>query len=181
VCNPRRKLASWAIAWCSCATAGPSTRRAPAESRRAINPDAPNPHNHGRLRLRSERRPSDGAFPRTRRDALGVAPLSARMASNSFDLALITVRSGDDPRLVGCGEQSTPKDAASHGALFGVLRELQREGADIIAKAAHLGTVQVIEKCDLLHSRSSNTYQLRSQTLVAIRGPMLSLINGHYP
>ena len=76
-----------------------------------------------------------------------------------------------------------PKDAGFGTAPYSVgFASDSTKAQTFIAKAQHLGTVQVIENETFSIPGSINTYQLRAQAAPGpFGGPMLSLLSGHYP
>jgi len=137
------------------------------------------------FRLRSERRPSDGGIPARRAVTHWAWRLFRReWRQQLLILALITVAVA--ATILGSSvavNNPPPKDAGFGTAPYSAsFASYSAKAQTFIAKAAHLGTVQVIENVTYSIPGSINTYQLRSQDARGpFGGPMLSLINGHYP
>jgi putative ABC transport system permease protein len=137
------------------------------------------------FRIQSERRPSDGGLPARRAVTHWAWRLFRREWRQQFlILALITVAVA--ATILGSSvavNNPPPKDASIGTAPFSAsFASYSTKAQTFIAKAAHLGTVQVIENETYSIPGSINTYQLRSQDAPGPFGaPMLSLVSGHYP
>jgi putative ABC transport system permease protein len=137
------------------------------------------------FRIQSERRPSDGGLPARRAVTHWAWRLFRREWRQQFlILALITVAVA--ATILGSSvavNNPPPKDAGFGTAPYSAsFASYSTKAQTFIAKAAHLGTVQVIENETFSIPGSINTYQLRSQDAPGPFGaPMLSLVSGHYP
>jgi putative ABC transport system permease protein len=137
------------------------------------------------FQLRSERRPSDGGLPARRAVTHWAWRLFRREWRQQFlILALITVAVA--ATILGSSvavNNPPPKDAGFGTAPYSVsFASYSSKAQRFIAKAEHLGTVQVIENATYSIPGSINTYQLRSQNAPGPFGaPILSLVSGHYP
>jgi putative ABC transport system permease protein len=137
------------------------------------------------FRIQSSRRPSDGGLPARRAVTHWAWRLFKREWRQQFlILALITVAVA--ATILGSSvavNNPPPKDAGFGTAPYSVgFSSNSSKAQTFIAKAQHLGTVQVIENETFSIPGSINTYQLRSQAAPGpFGGPMLSLLSGHYP
>ena len=137
------------------------------------------------FQIRSERRPSDGGLPARRAVTHWAWRLFRREWRQQFlILALITVAVA--ATILGSSvavNNPPPKDAGFGTAPYSAsFASDSTKGQTFIAKAEHLGTVQVIENETFSIPGSINTYQLRSQDAHGpFGGPMLSLVSGRYP
>jgi putative ABC transport system permease protein len=137
------------------------------------------------FRIQSSRRPSDGGLPARRAVTHWAWRLFKREWRQQFlILALITVAVA--ATILGSSvavNNPPPKDAGFGTAPYSVgFSTNSAKAQSFIAKAQHLGTVQVIENETFSIPGSINTYQLRSQAAPSpFGGPMLSLLSGHYP
>jgi putative ABC transport system permease protein len=137
------------------------------------------------FRIQSDRRPSDGGLPARRAVTRWAWRLFRREWRQQFlILALITVAVA--ATILGSAvavNNPPPKDAGFGSAPYSAsFASDNTKARTFIAKAEHLGTVQVIENETFAIPGSINTYQLRSQAAHGpFGGPMLSLVSGHYP
>jgi putative ABC transport system permease protein len=137
------------------------------------------------FRIQSGRRPSDGGLPARRAVTHWAWRLFKREWRQQFlILALITVAVA--ATILGSSvavNNPPPKDAGFGTAPYSVgFASDSTKAQTFIAKAQHLGTVQVIENETFSIPGSINTYQLRAQAAPGpFGGPMLSLLSGHYP
>ena len=137
------------------------------------------------FRIQSDRRPSDGGLPARRAVTRWAWRLFRREWRQQFlILALITVAVA--ATILGSAvavNNPPPKDAGFGSAPYSAsFASDSTKAQTFIAKAEHLGTVQVIENETFAIPGSINTYQFRSQAAHGpFGGPMLSLVSGHYP
>ena len=137
------------------------------------------------FRIQSGRRTSDGGLPARRAVTHWAWRLFKREWRQQFlILALITVAVA--ATILGSSvavNNPPPKDAGFGTAPYSVgFASDSTKAQTFIAKAQHLGTVQVIENETFSIPGSINTYQLRAQAAPGpFGGPMLSLLSGHYP
>ncbi len=137
------------------------------------------------FRIQSERRASDGGLPARRAVTRWAWRLFRREWRQQFlILALITVAVA--ATILGSTvavNNPPPKDAGFGTAPYSAsFVSDNAKTQSFVAKAQHLGTVQVIENQTFSIPGSINTFQLRSQAANGpFGGPMLSLVSGRYP